>query len=140
MYQFSQTYAIIFHQNFYLRVYSPKKWWGRKGSEHRNQRTERAGSINLDRLGRIHGHGDQAAESSTFKEALLSTGEKTLVYLDTDPWAGMMAPGSVVSNWTHIWTRFNRGGGNASCSFPPPKKHVKHLYALGGEGHVHQDK
>ena len=42
--------------------------------------------------GRCH---PQAAQSSTFKDALLGTGDKTLVYLDADPWAGMMAPGGI---------------------------------------------
>lgn len=44
----------------------------------------------------------KAAESSTFKEALLSTGEKTLVYLDTDPWAGMMAPGGLATGQNYV--------------------------------------
>jgi hypothetical protein len=43
--------------------------------------------------GKFHGVPSQAAQSSTFKDALLGTGDKTLVYLDADPWAGMMAPG-----------------------------------------------
>ena len=45
--------------------------------------------------GKFHGVPSQAAQSSTFKDALLGTGDKTLVYLDADPWAGMMAPGGI---------------------------------------------
>ena len=68
----------------------PRK--GGKGSEHRTEKGTILEVPNKPNRGRSTAH-LQAAESSTFKEALLSTGEKTLVYLDTDPWAGMMAPG-----------------------------------------------
>ena len=55
--------------------------------------------LHLGVAGKFHGWGGrchpQAAQSSTFKDALLGTGDKTLVYLDADPWAGMMAPGGI---------------------------------------------
>ncbi|CAL1127991.1 unnamed protein product [Cladocopium goreaui] len=44
----------------------------------------------------------KAAQSSTFKDALLGTGDKTLVYLDADPWAGMMAPGGLATGQNYV--------------------------------------
>ena len=44
----------------------------------------------------------KAAESSGFREALLATGDKLLVYLETDPWAGMMAPGGLATGQNHV--------------------------------------
>ncbi|CAK9063277.1 unnamed protein product [Durusdinium trenchii] len=44
----------------------------------------------------------KAEQNSTFKEALLATGDKTLVFLEADPWAGMTAPGGLATGQNHV--------------------------------------
>lgn len=44
----------------------------------------------------------RAAQSAAFKEALLATGDKTIVCVDTDPWAGMQAPGGIATGQNNI--------------------------------------
>eukprot|EP00439_Symbiodinium_sp_Y106_P077837 s1214_g16.t1 len=39
----------------------------------------------------------KAAQCPAFVQALQATGEKTLVFADTDPWAGMQAPGGLAT-------------------------------------------
>lgn len=36
------------------------------------------------------------------KESLLATGEKTIICIDTDPWAGMQAPGGIPTGQNQI--------------------------------------
>jgi len=43
----------------------------------------------------------KAAQHSDFAAALLATGKKTLVSIETDPWAGMQSPGGIPTGQNH---------------------------------------
>jgi len=44
----------------------------------------------------------KAAQNPGFAEALLATGDRTIVLVDTDPWAGMQAPGGIATGQNHV--------------------------------------
>jgi len=44
----------------------------------------------------------KAAQSDVFKAALVGTGEKMIVLVSTDPWAGMQAPGGIATGQNNV--------------------------------------